>query len=221
MDTAVRELAVPEFDRINVTIEGNGKILLDWKKYSQGISLVLSVFSLCIIFILGIVMFFGVSIIFGLLQNLELFKRYDTEIFGLMIGICLLVLMYYFVKLIQVPLLFRKFHWMEISNETIKVPTLNGNSKYSINDDLPIKYDYSEIEDDNSVQDEFDNFARTVAKWFVLYFIQIGYDDDEDNLFLMIATKNDGPKFVSFLQNLLQVEIPRDEIFSEDVVDEY
>lgn len=221
MDTAVRELAVPEFDRINVTIEDNGKILLDWKKYSQGISLVLSVFSLCIIFILGIVMFFGVSIIFGLLQNLELFKRYDTEIFGLMIGICLLVLMYYFVKLIQVPLLFRKFHWMEISNETIKVPTLNGNSKYSINDDLPIKYDYSEIEDDNSVQDEFDNFARTVAKWFVLYFIQIGYDDDEDNLFLMIATKNDGPKFVSFLQNLLQVEIPRDEIFSEDVVDEY
>ncbi len=221
MDTAVRELAVPEFDRINVTIEGNGKILLDWKKYSQGISLVLSVFSLGIIVILGIVMFFGVSIIFDLLQNLELFKRYDTEIFGLMIGICLLVLMYYFVKLIQVTLLFRKFHWMEISNETIKVPTLNGNSKYSINDDLPIKYDYSEIEDDNTVQDEFDNFARIVAKWFVLYFIQIGYDDDEDNLFLMIATKNDGPKFVSFLQNLLQVEIPRDEIFSEDVVDEY
>ena len=66
MDTAVRELAVPEFDRINVTIEGNGKILLEWKKYSQGISLVLSVFSLCIIVILGIVMFFGVSIIFGL-----------------------------------------------------------------------------------------------------------------------------------------------------------
>ena len=87
MDTAVRELAVPEFDRINVTIEGNGKILLDWKKYSQGISLVLSVFFLCIIVILGIVMFFGVSIIFDLLQRTELFERYDTEIFGLMIGI--------------------------------------------------------------------------------------------------------------------------------------
>ena len=221
MDTAVRELAVPEFDRINVTIEGNGKILLEWKKYSQGISLVLSVFSLCILVILGIVMFFGVFIIFGLLLNLELLKPYDTEIFGLLVGICFLVLVYYSVKLIQLALLFHKFHWMEISNETIKVPTFSGNCKYPINDDLPIKYDYSEIEDDKTGQDEFDKFARTVAKWLVLYFIQIGYDDDEDNLFLMIATKNDGPKFVSFLQNLLQVKIPRDEIFSEDVVDEY